>query len=158
MNSLRQTGLLILLASAWAGLAGCSRGGPKVSGQDLVGTWQEIPSEAPANQGARFANVPRLVPELRRLTFAADGTFKLVLTKADGTPLDESKAVEGKWRFEKGTYVIEIGSNKLPEKAKPWAPSAVGGLTSSTPGADGKLDQVVILHENGDSATYKRSG
>ena len=152
-----RTILLVLGCLVVAGLAattGCDRsGGGDASAMDeqaLVGTWLET-REAPKRPSRRRGLVEWESPNIRQITFNADNTFKLIVCKPSGTPLDASQAIEGTWKAEGLGIVFTVTSNTLKGKYEDWAP-----IDLSRPVDEAGVTRCLITHENYEQGTYER--
>src|SRR5262245_9669719 len=89
------------LVTCFLAMNGCGKGTPRgLATTDLIGTWLEIPETAETPRNNRVVKVARLSPKMRKLTFNADGTYKIELAEPDGTVVDAGKSVTGTWKIE----------------------------------------------------------
>jgi hypothetical protein len=151
--------LLVLGCLVVAGLAvttGCDKGGgqgpPPMDAQAIIGTWLEV-REGPRVSTPRFQAPEWESPNIRQITFNADNTFKLIVCKPSGTPLDASKAIEGTWKVEENSVRFTVTSNTLEGKYQDWVPL---GLTG--PFEDGNKTRCTITHENFEEGIYEHQG
>ena len=152
-----RTILLVLGCLVVAGLAataGCDRSGgggaAAIDEQALVGTWLET-RDVPKRPSRRRGLVEWESPNIRQITFNADNTFKLIVCKPNGTPLDASQAVEGTWSAEGAGVVFAATSNTLKGKYQDWVP-----IDLIRPVDEAGVTQCYITHENYERGTYER--
>lgn len=118
--------------------------------QDIVGTWLET-RETVTGPTRRRARPAWESPNIRRITFGADNTFELIVCRPDGTPLDPARSLRGTWRLEGGEVKLAVSQNSLSGKYADWVPTDFTG-----PFEEQGQTRCLILHENGEEATYVR--
>jgi hypothetical protein len=149
--------LLVLGCLVVAGLAattGCGKSGgggaAAIDKQAITGTWLEV-RDAPQRFSPRMAAPKWESPNIRQITINADRTFKLIVCKPNGTPLDASGAVEGTWKAEGAGVVFAVTGNTLKGQYEDWAPVDLIQLVDE----DG-MTRCHITHENYERGTYER--
>lgn len=105
--------VIALLLAACAPLLGCGDKipppGPNgIKEKAFIGTWRE---ETGKDIGQSMVFGSDATP-LRQVTFGADGTFKMIFVKKDGTQVDAGKFVEGTWAVSGDKCTITISNNK----------------------------------------------
>lgn len=136
-------------------LTGCESGPPKLEAAHIVGEWVEQPDQTPPNP--RMAPPPRLSQMMRKIVFGADGSFKLMLSRPDGSGSDESKSITGTWKLEAGSIHCEPGANSLGSNFSAWTPQLIG-MDPPTKHGDPPANECRVQHTDGSQARYKRVG
>jgi len=142
-------------AAGLTSLMGCDKSGGsaprEIDPQAVVGTWLEVRESASAGEG----NIRRATGEwesdnIRQITLNADNTFKLIVCKPSGSPLDATKSIEGTWKAEGEFVSFTVTANTLTGIYKDWAPRRFFG-----PFNEGGTSRCAIEHENGEEGTYE---
>ncbi len=144
--------LLVLTAvGAWVGL-GCSKSVevPKTDDKALIGTWIEIPPASVPAGGRRPP--PRHPNNLRQITFNSDHTYKLIVCKKDGAPVDATKAIEGTWKVEENDVKFQVTKNTVDKAFADLEPQEFAGLQKTPTGM-----QMSIV-DKAETAVFKPAG
>ena len=155
----RTVGLALGVAAlvSFLSMAGCGGGGSG-SGQsdsDIIGTWNEdrpVADNAPRLRGR--PEITFISPNLRRISFNADHSFKLIVCTPDGSPVAEAKDITGTWELSAGSLNLEIKQNKLAKKYADWVPDTAAQLDE---GPDG-TPRLSTYDATGQEVLYKRTG
>lgn len=149
------TGILLTAASlACLALAGCGGGGGgsrAPSEADYYGTWIEVRGDEARNP--RVAPVEPKTPNLRRITFNSDKTFKMVMVTPAGAPVTPPEEVTGTWSLNDRIVIVTTQGNTLNAKYKDW--ELTDALAQTISGPSGEERRLQASCKDGSVAMFK---